>query len=94
MKTLDEIREEVQEADRREFDKRVAGIRKKVYDAIESFGMTPGVDYEEGLCRINIQRNNRHFGTWCNFTVIQRLSSLRGKIVLPWSCRNHRACPL
>lgn len=51
MKTLDEIREEVQEADRREFDKRVAGIRKKVYDAIESFGMTPGIDFEEGLCR-------------------------------------------
>ena len=49
MKTLDEIREEVQESDRREFDKRVAGVRKKVYDAIESFGMTPGVDYEEGL---------------------------------------------
>ena len=49
MKTLDEIREEVQESDRREFDKRVAGIRKKVYDSIESFGMMPGVDYEEGL---------------------------------------------
>ena len=49
MKTLDEIREEVQESDRKEFDKRIAGIRKKVYDAIESFGMTPGVDYEEGL---------------------------------------------
>ena len=30
--------------------------------------------------------NNRHFGTsnfWHNFTVIDRLSSLRGKIVLP-----------
>ena len=50
MRTLDEIREEVQEADRKEFDKRVAGTRKKVYDAIESFGMTPGIDFEEGLC--------------------------------------------
>ena len=49
MKTLDEIREEVQESDRKEFDKKVASIRKKVYDAIESFGMMPGVDYEEGL---------------------------------------------
>ena len=49
MKTLDEIREEVQEEDRRQFDKRVAGIRQKVYDAIKSFGMTPGMDYEEGL---------------------------------------------
>lgn len=49
MKTLDEIREEVQEKDKRQFDRRVAGVRKKVYDAIESFGMTPGVDYEEGL---------------------------------------------
>ena len=49
MKTLDEIREEVQESDRKEFDKKVAGIRKKVYDAIESFGMMSGVDYEEGL---------------------------------------------
>lgn len=49
MKTLDEIREEVQEEDKREFDKRVAGIRQKVYEAIESFGMTPGVDYEEGM---------------------------------------------
>ena len=49
MKTLDEIREEVQEEDRKQFDKRVADIRKKVNDAIESFGMTPGVDYEEGL---------------------------------------------
>ena len=29
-----------------------------------------------------------------NFTVIERLSSLRGKIVLPWSCREHRACPI
>ena len=30
--------------------------------------------------------NNGHFGTsnfWHNFTVIERLSSLRGKIVLP-----------
>ena len=50
MKTLDEIREEVREEDRGQFDKRVGGIREKVYDAIESFGMTPGVDYEEGLC--------------------------------------------
>ena len=49
MKTLDDIREEVQDEDKRQFDKRVAGIRKKVYDAIESFGMTPGVDYEEGM---------------------------------------------
>ena len=49
MRTLDEIREEVQEADKREFDKRVASTRKKVYDAIESFGMTPGIDFEEGL---------------------------------------------
>jgi len=49
MKTLDEIRDEVQEEDKRQFDRRVAGIRKKVCDAIESFGMTPGVDCEEGL---------------------------------------------
>ena len=41
--------------------------------------------------------NNGHFGTiqfWYNFTVIQRLSSLRDEIVLPWSCRDHRTCPL
>ncbi|XP_065888187.1 syntaxin-17-like [Dysidea avara] len=43
MKTLDEIRNEVQEDDLRQFDKRVAGIRKKVYNAIESFGMASGV---------------------------------------------------
>ena len=30
--------------------------------------------------------NSEHFGTSYNFTVIQRLSSFRGKIVLPWSC--------
>ena len=41
--------------------------------------------------------NNGHFGTsnFCyNFTVIERLSSFRGKIVLPWSCRDHKICPL
>ena len=41
--------------------------------------------------------NNRHFGTtnfWHNFTVIERLSSFRGKIVLPWSYRDHKICPL
>ena len=27
-----------------------------------------------------------------NITVIQRLSSLRGKVILPWSCRDHRTC--
>ena len=32
--------------------------------------------------------NNRYF------TVTERLPSLRGKIVLPWSCRDHRTCPL
>ena len=29
-----------------------------------------------------------------NVTIIQRLPSLRRKIVLPWSCRDHKACPL
>ena len=41
--------------------------------------------------------NNGHFGTsnfWHNFTVIERLSSFRGKIVLPWSCRDQKNCPL
>ena len=41
--------------------------------------------------------NNGHFRTsnfWYNFTVIERLSSFRGKIVLPWSCRDHKICPL
>ena len=41
--------------------------------------------------------NNGHFGTsnfWHNFTVIERLSSFRGKIVLPWSYRDHKICPL
>ena len=38
--------------------------------------------------------SNGHFGTSHNFTVIKRLSSLRGKIVLPWSCRDHRTYPL
>ena len=51
MKTLDEIRNEVQEDDLRQFDKRVAGIRKKVYNAIESFGMASGVvEFEHGVC--------------------------------------------
>ena len=39
--------------------------------------------------------NNGHFGTsnfWHNFTVIERLSSFRGKIVLPWSYRDHKIC--
>jgi len=50
MKTLDEIRNEVQEDDLRQFDKRVAGVRRKVYSAIESFGMVPGVvEYEHGV---------------------------------------------
>ena len=31
--------------------------------------------------------NNRDFGT-------KRLSSIRGKIILPWSCRDHSTCPL
>ena len=41
--------------------------------------------------------NNGHFGTsnfWHNFTVIERLSSFRGKIILPWSYRDHKICPL
>jgi len=51
MKTLDEIRNEVLEDDLRQFDKRVAGVRKKVYNAIEAFGMTPGVmEFEHGVC--------------------------------------------
>ena len=36
----------------------------------------------------------KHWTFWDhNFTVIKRLSTLRGKIVLPWSCRDHRTCP-
>ena len=41
--------------------------------------------------------NNGHFGTsnfWHNFTVIERLSSFRGKIVLPWFYWDHKICPL
>ena len=56
MKTLDEVRNEVQEDDLRQFDKRVAGVRKKVYNAIESFGMAPGVvEFEHGvLCLCSV----------------------------------------
>ena len=55
MKTLDEIRNEVQEDDLRQFDKRVAGVRKKVYNAIESFGMAPGVvEFEHGVLCVYI----------------------------------------
>ena len=32
--------------------------------------------------------------TLASFTVIERLSFLRGKIVLPWSCRDQKVCPL
>ena len=41
--------------------------------------------------------NNGHFGTkcfWPNFIATLRLSSLRGTIESPWSCRDHRICPL
>ena len=46
------------------------------------------------ICTVKPLLHNGHFGTRYNFTVIQRLSSLRGKIALPWSCRDHRTCPL
>ena len=42
-------------------------------------------------------RLNRHFRTsqlWCNFTVMQRLSSFRGEIVLVWFCWDQRTHPL
>ena len=41
--------------------------------------------------------NDRHFRTsylWHNFIVMQRLSSLRGKIALQWYCRGHKICAL
>ena len=46
------------------------------------------------LCTVK-HLNNGHFGTnQCNFTVIQRLSFLKSKVVLQWYCRDHRTCPL
>ena len=41
--------------------------------------------------------NNGHFETGNfrhNFTVIKGLSSLRGKIVLPSHCKDHKICSL
>ena len=53
--------------------------------------------YCPALMRTVETLNNEHFETsqlWCNFTAIQRLSSLRGKFTLPLSCRDHEICVL